>query len=280
MKLTVAKCPSCGASIELKNNRSITKCKFCKNTIIVEDASTTWSDDENEIEAHELFHNKEYEKALIKYNEILDDDRKNIVVMYRAALCNYLVNTSGEFNHNKLISKIKVVLHSANQTETDIDVEELKSIICADIVQYLLDDLLDKAKKDYENSEKTVDDYNLYTGRVISLREIIMYCITELFSNKMFQLAPYLNEDISTKELYLLFLAKLITYNVELCKIIEYKTTKKGKVIFDKISIEDELRKLLVDEYDMYVEEIKSHCQTFKPPTIERKGIKKRIFNW
>ena len=84
-----------------------------------------------------------------------------------------------------------------------------------------------------------------------------MYCITELFSDKMFQLAPYVNEDISTPELYILFLVKLVTYNVELCKIIEYKTIKKGKVAFDKITIEDELRKLLVDEYDMYVEEIK-----------------------
>lgn len=279
MKLSIAKCPSCGASIELKNNKNITKCKFCNNTIIIEDAPTNLTDDENEIEAHTMFCNKEYEKALIKYKEILDDNGKNIAVVYRVALCNYMLNTNGEFNHNKLISKIKVVLHRANQTETDIDVEEFKSIICLDVAGHL-DDLLDKSKKDYQNSEKTVNDYNLYNKRIISLREIIMYCITELFTDKMFQLSPYVNEDISTPELYILFLIKLVIYDVELCKIIEYKTTKKSKVIFDKISIEDEFRKLLVDEYDIYVAEIKKYSQTFEPPAIERKGIKKGIFNW
>ncbi|MBO5349847.1 MAG: hypothetical protein J6A89_08545 [Clostridia bacterium] len=279
MKLSIAKCPSCGASIELKNNRNITKCKFCNNTIVIEDVIINSIDDENEIEAHNKFCNKEYEQALKRYNEILRDDRKNVAVMYRAALCNYLLNTENAFNHNKLISKIKVAIHSANQTETDIEVEEFKSIICSDVALHT-DDLLNKTKKDYQNSEKTADDYNLYNSRIISLREIIMYCITELFSDKLFQLAPYVNEDISTPELYILFLVKLITYNVELCKIIEYKTIKKGKVAFDKITIEDELRKLLVDEYDMYVEEIKKYSQNFDPPAIERKGIKKGIFNW
>ena len=263
----------------MKNNRNITKCKFCNNTIVIEDVIINSIDDENEIEAHNMFCNKEYEQALKRYNEILRDDRKNVAVMYRAALCNYLLNTENAFNHNKLISKIKVAIHSANQTETDIEVEEFKSIICSDVALHT-DDLLNKTKKDYQNSEKTADDYNLYNSRIISLREIIMYCITELFSDKLFQLAPYVNEDISTPELYILFLGKLVTYNVELCKIIEYKTIKKGKVAFDKITIEDELRKLLVDEYDMYVEEIKKYSQNFNPPAIERKGIKKGIFNW
>lgn len=279
MKLSIAKCPSCGASIELKNNGNITKCKFCNNTIIIEDVIINLIDDENEIEAHNMFCNKEYEQALKRYNKILRENRKNVAVMYRAALCNYLLNTENTFNHNKLISKIKVAIHSANQTETDIEVEEFKSIICSDVALHT-DDLLNKTKKDYQNSEKTANDYNLYNSRIISLREIIMYCITELFSDKMFQLAPYVNEDISTPELYILFLVKLVTYNVELCKIIEYKTIKKGKVAFDKITIEDELRKLLVDEYDMYVEEIKKYSQNFDPPAIERKGIKKRIFYW
>lgn len=279
MKLSIAKCPSCGASIELKNNRNITKCKFCNNTIVIEDVIINSIDDENEIEAHNMFCNKEYERALKRYNEILRENRKNVAVIYRTALCNYILNTNGAFDHNKLISKIKVALHSASQTETDIDVEEFKSIICSDVALHM-DDLLDKTKKDYQNSEKTANDYNLYNSRIISLREIIMYCITELFSDKMFQLAPYVNEDISTPELYILFLVKIVTYNVELCKIIEYKTIKKGKAAFDKITIEDELRKLLVDEYDMYVEEIKKYSQNFDPPAIERKGIKKRIFDW
>lgn len=279
MKLTIAKCPSCGASIELKNNKNTVKCKFCNNTIIIENMHIDCTDDEYEIEGHNLFSNKEYEKALTIYNEILEGNRKNVAVMYRTILCNYLLNTNEKYDHNKLISKIRVLIHSVNETESDIEVEEFKSIICSDVSLHI-DDLLDKTKRTYQNSEKTEEDYNLYKSRIISLREIIMYCVTELFNKKMFQLAPYVNENISTPELYIYFLVKIVEYDAELCQIMEYKTTKNGNVIVSKITIEDELRKLLVNEYDMYVEEIKEYSSNYEPPIIERKGIKKGIFNW
>lgn len=38
MKLTAAKCPSCGASIEVDRNEETTICEYCKSNIIIEDA--------------------------------------------------------------------------------------------------------------------------------------------------------------------------------------------------------------------------------------------------
>ena len=38
MKLTAAKCPSCGASIEVDRNEESTVCQYCKSNIIIEDA--------------------------------------------------------------------------------------------------------------------------------------------------------------------------------------------------------------------------------------------------
>lgn len=38
MKLVAAKCPSCGANIEVSPNDEATKCKYCGNAILVEDA--------------------------------------------------------------------------------------------------------------------------------------------------------------------------------------------------------------------------------------------------
>lgn len=38
MKIVSAKCPSCGANIEVDENSNQTKCEFCHSTIIVEDA--------------------------------------------------------------------------------------------------------------------------------------------------------------------------------------------------------------------------------------------------
>ena len=38
MKLVSAKCPNCGANLELNEKNEKTKCNFCNSTIIVEDA--------------------------------------------------------------------------------------------------------------------------------------------------------------------------------------------------------------------------------------------------
>ena len=38
MKLVAAKCPNCGASIDVDKDSESTKCDFCKSKIIVEDA--------------------------------------------------------------------------------------------------------------------------------------------------------------------------------------------------------------------------------------------------
>lgn len=38
VKLVSAKCPSCGSSLKLSNDEEKTKCEYCNNTIIVEDA--------------------------------------------------------------------------------------------------------------------------------------------------------------------------------------------------------------------------------------------------
>ena len=38
MKLVAAKCPSCGASIEVNSKDETTKCKYCQQAILIEDA--------------------------------------------------------------------------------------------------------------------------------------------------------------------------------------------------------------------------------------------------
>ena len=38
MKLVAAKCPSCGANIDVDKDSDKTKCEFCHSTILVEDA--------------------------------------------------------------------------------------------------------------------------------------------------------------------------------------------------------------------------------------------------
>ena len=43
VKLVSAKCPNCGAALKLSKEEEKTKCDYCHNTIIVDDAITPYS---------------------------------------------------------------------------------------------------------------------------------------------------------------------------------------------------------------------------------------------
>ena len=65
VNLVPAKCPSCGASLELDDNLKRTECKYCKTTIIVDDAIAKYK---LEISGN------------VKVNGIQDDDEKLEIV--------------------------------------------------------------------------------------------------------------------------------------------------------------------------------------------------------
>ena len=86
MKLIQAKCPSCGANIEVDSNRQTVTCSFCRSNIIVDDAIAKFriellgsinvdnlpNIDNYLILADRYYKSKEYDEAYIEYSKALD----------------------------------------------------------------------------------------------------------------------------------------------------------------------------------------------------------------
>ena len=105
MKLTAAKCPNCGANIEVDENSDKTKCEFCNSPIIVEDAIAKYKVELSgevtvknlpQVEslmknAERLYKNNDLQEALDKYDAILDIDADNYNAILKKAICRYLL---------------------------------------------------------------------------------------------------------------------------------------------------------------------------------------------
>ena len=92
MKLTAAKCPSCGASIEVDRNEESTICEYCKSNIIIEDAVQKYKielsgkvkvsgikDNEDRLnDAINYYELGEYKNATATLNTIIADEPFNV----------------------------------------------------------------------------------------------------------------------------------------------------------------------------------------------------------
>lgn len=124
MKLVAAKCPSCGASIEVNSNDETTKCKYCQQAILIEDAIAKYKlEISGEVEiknlpkidnylkiANRSFKEKNYDDAYKNYNEVLTLDPDNTLALIRYAICKVYLNNSIDFKLEHLLNTFKNVV--------------------------------------------------------------------------------------------------------------------------------------------------------------------------
>lgn len=103
MKLVSAKCPNCGADIEVDKNSDKTKCEYCNSKIIVEDAIEKYKIElSGEVTVKNLpqvdslmkvadraYEINDIKEALEKYDKIVDIDPDNHKAVFRKAICKY-----------------------------------------------------------------------------------------------------------------------------------------------------------------------------------------------
>ncbi len=124
MKLVAAKCPSCGASLEVDSKEEIVTCKYCKSKIIVDDA----------IAKYKLELTGKVKVSGIKDNEDrLSDAKKHLKLKEYPeayALLNYVIETE-PFNIEAYILRLKAyvaqfqeIYEDDEDFETDCDLNE------------------------------------------------------------------------------------------------------------------------------------------------------------
>ena len=121
MKLVAAKCPSCGANIDVDVNSDMTKCDFCNTKIIVEDAIEQLRIElSGQVEIKNLpkldnylkngeryYYNGEWNEAYKQYNKAVELEPDNFVAVLRNGICNTLDTNYFGYNLNPLENGIK-----------------------------------------------------------------------------------------------------------------------------------------------------------------------------
>ena len=120
MKLTAAKCPSCGADIEVDKDSDKTKCEFCGSSIIVEDAiakikisgsveiSNLPKTKTLLINANRAYDSGEYDEAYQKYDKLLELDPNQGIAVFRKSLIKNVLSSNSDSDPRRITDSYKI----------------------------------------------------------------------------------------------------------------------------------------------------------------------------
>ena len=176
MKLVAAKCPSCGADIDVDKDSESTKCEYCKSKIIVEDAIKKYKVEisgkvevsnlpklENHLKLGERYYNnKEYDDAYSQYEKACELDPENYTAVLRKGLSKSYSTGYGNFNLQAAINGTKTALEILiDNNESD---KTINSVIieCYTLVVLKQNQIIDY----YNRNELNLTGLNLINTRM------------------------------------------------------------------------------------------------------------------
>ncbi len=138
MKLVSAKCPNCGASLDVNPKQEAAKCEYCHQAILVDDAIAKYKlEISGSVEVKNLpkhdnilklanrnYNNKEYEEAYKGYDQLLKLDADNTTALLRYGICKTLLNNYIDFTMeylNKTFNNVINILKEKNEYDNNID---------------------------------------------------------------------------------------------------------------------------------------------------------------
>ena len=120
MKLTAAKCPSCGASIEVDRNEENTICEYCKSNIIIEDAVQKYKIElSGKVKISGIKDNDDRLKDAINYYEL--DEFKNATATLNTIIADEPFNIEAHIWLVKTNVKQFRQLYEENEFKSDSD---------------------------------------------------------------------------------------------------------------------------------------------------------------
>lgn len=190
MKLVAAKCPNCGAQIDVDQNSDSTICEYCNSKIIVEDAIEKYKFEisgtvdinnlpklENYMKLGERYYNdKEYKEAYEEYSKAVELDPDCGIAVLRKGLCKSYCSTYYDADINAAVNGIKNA-YDLFKIKNDENSIRLAVIECRKTLVYLDDMLFDGYRKN-GMSVKEFDSFNSKFESCINGLEYL-YGITE-----------------------------------------------------------------------------------------------------
>lgn len=135
MKLVAAKCPNCGANIDVDANSDSTKCEYCNTKILVDDAIEKLRVEiKGEVEVKNLpkassylkngaryYKNGEYGEAYKQYNKAIELEPDNYIAVLRNGICNSLDTNYFGYNLNPLQNGVRESSKILKNSGEDVD---------------------------------------------------------------------------------------------------------------------------------------------------------------
>lgn len=233
MKLIPAKCPSCGASIDVDRSLKFTKCQYCGTEIVVEEAienllKVELKDSptlENYLKlGNRYFENLEYEEAYKIYCKAEEIDPDNPIVVLRRGLCRTMIV---DYNHFDVASAINGMKTSydlmkkmkMSKEEITLSITETGTVLFA-VYQYVVDvyqrnkfnkeqtkgyiERLEALLKGYEYLNTIVDNNQELKDRILNSMIMIIDTILGNSNNSKYQLSSsYINDLNNQKNNYM-----------------------------------------------------------------------------
>ncbi len=273
MKLVAAKCPNCGANIDVNPKLETTKCNYCNQAILINDAIEKYKleisgslevknlpqiDNITKL-ANRYYDNQEYEEAYQQYDQLLKLDADNTDALLRYGICKTLLNNYIDFTMeylSKTFDNVISILKEKNEYDDKIEkyVEEI--LYATDVSQ-----------------EATIKYYNSYSINRFDLEQVQ----GKLFSCLDLYEKIYIHANDDTKEKIsdsILLAIKLI------CKEKVYKTGKGeyGNNISEKYNIDRKTR-ILLEQKKMHYGHVLEKIENFVNDTNVEKPSETEIIS-
>ena len=194
MKLVAAKCPNCGAKIDVDKDSDSTKCEYCKSKILIDDAiqkvkidvsgnveiSNMSSFDKLLRLAHESYYDRDYEDALEKYKKAQELNPDDPVVVLRVGLCSVLLSNYNGFNVDKAQKAMKKSYRLLND-----DLKKNKNIINSfiDETSKVIELSVNNVFNFYKSSHLSLEGVNGVISRLNSCLDIYIYLYSIVVDN-------------------------------------------------------------------------------------------------
>lgn len=194
MKLVAAKCPSCGANLEVNPNQEALKCQYCGSAILVDDAIAKYKlEISGEVEiknlpkienylnlAERAYNANNYDEAYKYYGKLLELVPDNTLVLFRYALCKTMLNNFIDYPLNHLTDSFNEVVEMLKEKKTyDEDIESyVKEILC------VIDESLYATRKYYNSYTINGSDLIEIQKKLISIINCYESVLTNTDQNK------------------------------------------------------------------------------------------------
>lgn len=173
MKLVAAKCPNCGAQIDVDKNSDSTKCEYCDSKILIEDAIEKYKLEisgaieinnmpklENYIKlGNRNYEDGEFNEAYKMYSKAIELDPDNYIIVLRQGLSKTLCTNYEDFEISPAINAMKHVYKILKKENNILKLNESISE-CNNVIKSL-DEILVKEYKRRKLEQNEVIPFNM-----------------------------------------------------------------------------------------------------------------------